>query len=152
MITECRVIERLSTLPRATQFKRPLIDALNVLRHTTSICHVISEKHPSSGVEEAPVHCSHMSTQYKSYHSTEITLYGYSRVSRSKLSRPPFPTVERSTRLSTNFKILLEFKTCELICALFYGTFSLTPSGNYMNHLLWQSVMLHFVFIAFVWL
>jgi hypothetical protein len=28
----------------------------------------------------------------------------------------------------------------------------LRPSGNYMNHLLWQSVMLHFVFIGFVWL
>jgi hypothetical protein len=27
----------------------------------------------------------------------------------------------------------------------------LRPSGNYMNHLLWQSVMLHFVFISFVW-
>jgi hypothetical protein len=27
----------------------------------------------------------------------------------------------------------------------------LRPSGNYMNHLLWQSVMLHFVFIGFVW-
>jgi hypothetical protein len=25
----------------------------------------------------------------------------------------------------------------------------LRPSGNYMNHLLWQSVMLHFVFIGF---
>jgi hypothetical protein len=24
-------------------------------------------------------------------------------------------------------------------------------SGNYMNHLLWQSVMLHFVFIGFGW-
>jgi D-alanyl-lipoteichoic acid acyltransferase DltB (MBOAT superfamily) len=27
----------------------------------------------------------------------------------------------------------------------------LRPSGNYMNHLLWQSVMLHFVFIGFAW-
>jgi hypothetical protein len=27
----------------------------------------------------------------------------------------------------------------------------LRPSGNYMNHLLSQSVMLHFVFIDFVW-
>jgi hypothetical protein len=27
----------------------------------------------------------------------------------------------------------------------------LRPSGNYMNHLLWQSVMLQFVFIGFVW-
>jgi serine/threonine protein kinase len=27
----------------------------------------------------------------------------------------------------------------------------LRPSGNYMNHLLWQSLMLHFVFIGFVW-
>jgi hypothetical protein len=27
----------------------------------------------------------------------------------------------------------------------------LRPSGNYMNHLLWQSVMLHIVFIGFVW-
>jgi hypothetical protein len=27
----------------------------------------------------------------------------------------------------------------------------LRPSGNYMNHLLWQSVMLHFVFIGFSW-
>jgi hypothetical protein len=27
----------------------------------------------------------------------------------------------------------------------------LRPSGNYMDHLLWQSVMLHFVFIGFVW-
>jgi hypothetical protein len=26
---------------------------------------------------------------------------------------------------------------------------SLKPSGNYTNHLLWQSVMLHFVFIGF---
>jgi hypothetical protein len=25
------------------------------------------------------------------------------------------------------------------------------PSGNYMNHLFWRSVMLHFVFIAFAW-
>jgi hypothetical protein len=25
------------------------------------------------------------------------------------------------------------------------------PSGNYMNHLRWQSVMLHFVFIGFAW-
>jgi hypothetical protein len=25
----------------------------------------------------------------------------------------------------------------------------LRPSGSYMNHLLWQSVMLHFVFIGF---
>jgi D-alanyl-lipoteichoic acid acyltransferase DltB (MBOAT superfamily) len=25
------------------------------------------------------------------------------------------------------------------------------PSGNYMNHLLWQSVMLNFVFIGFAW-
>jgi hypothetical protein len=28
---------------------------------------------------------------------------------------------------------------------------SLRPSGNYMNHLLWQSVMLHFLFIRFAW-
>jgi len=27
----------------------------------------------------------------------------------------------------------------------------LRPSGNYMNHLLWQSVKLHFVFIGFAW-
>jgi hypothetical protein len=27
----------------------------------------------------------------------------------------------------------------------------LKPSSNYMNHLLWQSVMLHFVFIGFIW-
>jgi hypothetical protein len=27
----------------------------------------------------------------------------------------------------------------------------LRPSGSYINHLLWQSVMLHFVFIGFVW-
>jgi hypothetical protein len=27
----------------------------------------------------------------------------------------------------------------------------LRPSGNYVNHLLWQSVMLHFVFIGFAW-
>jgi hypothetical protein len=27
----------------------------------------------------------------------------------------------------------------------------LRPSGNYMNHPLWQSVMLNFVFIGFVW-
>jgi hypothetical protein len=27
----------------------------------------------------------------------------------------------------------------------------LRPSGNYMNHLLSQSVMLHFVFIGFAW-
>jgi hypothetical protein len=27
----------------------------------------------------------------------------------------------------------------------------LRPSGNYMNHLLWQSVMLHFEFIGFAW-
>jgi hypothetical protein len=27
----------------------------------------------------------------------------------------------------------------------------LKPSGNYMNHLLWQSLMLHFVFIGFEW-
>jgi D-alanyl-lipoteichoic acid acyltransferase DltB (MBOAT superfamily) len=26
----------------------------------------------------------------------------------------------------------------------------LRPSGNYMNHLLWQSVVLHFVFTGFV--
>jgi hypothetical protein len=28
---------------------------------------------------------------------------------------------------------------------------SLRPSGNYMNHLLWQSVMSHFVCIDFAW-
>jgi hypothetical protein len=28
----------------------------------------------------------------------------------------------------------------------------LRPSGKYMNHMLWQSVMLHFVFIDFAWL
>jgi hypothetical protein len=27
----------------------------------------------------------------------------------------------------------------------------LRPSGNYMNHLLWKSVMLYFVFIGFAW-
>jgi hypothetical protein len=27
----------------------------------------------------------------------------------------------------------------------------LMPNGNYMNHLRWQSVMLHFVFIGFAW-
>jgi hypothetical protein len=27
----------------------------------------------------------------------------------------------------------------------------LKPSGDYMNHLLLQSVMLHFVFTGFVW-
>jgi hypothetical protein len=27
----------------------------------------------------------------------------------------------------------------------------LRPSGNYVNHLLWQPVMLHFVFIGFAW-
>jgi hypothetical protein len=27
----------------------------------------------------------------------------------------------------------------------------LRPSGNYMNHLILQSVMLHFVFIGFAW-
>jgi hypothetical protein len=27
----------------------------------------------------------------------------------------------------------------------------LRQSGNYMNHLFWQSVMLHFVFIGFAW-
>jgi hypothetical protein len=27
----------------------------------------------------------------------------------------------------------------------------LNLSGNYMNHLLWQSVMLQFVFIGFIW-
>jgi hypothetical protein len=27
----------------------------------------------------------------------------------------------------------------------------LRQSGNYMNHLLWQSVMLHFVFVGFAW-
>jgi hypothetical protein len=27
----------------------------------------------------------------------------------------------------------------------------LRPRGNYMNNLLWQSVMLHFVFIGFLW-
>jgi hypothetical protein len=28
----------------------------------------------------------------------------------------------------------------------------LRPSGNCMNHMLWQSIMLHFVFIGFAWL
>jgi hypothetical protein len=28
----------------------------------------------------------------------------------------------------------------------------LGPSSSYMNHLLWQSVMLHFVFVGFAWL
>jgi hypothetical protein len=27
----------------------------------------------------------------------------------------------------------------------------LRPSGNYMNHLLWQSVMLNVLFIGFAW-
>jgi hypothetical protein len=27
----------------------------------------------------------------------------------------------------------------------------LRTSGNYMNHMLWQSVMLYFIFIGFVW-
>jgi hypothetical protein len=27
----------------------------------------------------------------------------------------------------------------------------LRPSGKYMNHLLWQSVMMHFVFIGLAW-
>jgi hypothetical protein len=29
---------------------------------------------------------------------------------------------------------------------------ALRPSGNHVNHLLWQSVMLHFVIIGFAWL
>jgi hypothetical protein len=29
--------------------------------------------------------------------------------------------------------------------------YPLRPSGNYMNHLLWQSVMLNFVLIGFAW-
>jgi hypothetical protein len=32
-----------------------------------------------------------------------------------------------------------------------YEVNPLRPSGNYMNHLLSQSVMLHFVFTGFVW-
>jgi hypothetical protein len=27
----------------------------------------------------------------------------------------------------------------------------LRPNGNYVNHLLWQSAVLHFVFIGFAW-
>jgi hypothetical protein len=40
-----------------------------------------------------------------------------------------------------------------LSCCLSYFIWfsSLTPSGNYMNHLLRQSVMLYFVFIGFAW-
>jgi hypothetical protein len=34
-------------------------------------------------------------------------------------------------------------------CGLYLCLYPLRPSGNYMNHLLWQSVMLHFAFIGF---
>jgi D-alanyl-lipoteichoic acid acyltransferase DltB (MBOAT superfamily) len=34
---------------------------------------------------------------------------------------------------------------------LSYNFNPLRLSGNYMNDLLWQSVMLHFVFMGFVW-
>jgi hypothetical protein len=36
--------------------------------------------------------------------------------------------------------------TCHLVCV------TLGPSGNYMYHLISQSVTLHFVFVCFVWL
>jgi hypothetical protein len=36
-------------------------------------------------------------------------------------------------------------------CVLCHILNPLRLSGNYMNHLLWQSVMLHFVFIGFAW-
>jgi hypothetical protein len=39
---------------------------------------------------------------------------------------------------------------CPDFCTCLYLLNPLRPSGNYMNHMLWQSVMLHFVFIGFV--
>jgi D-alanyl-lipoteichoic acid acyltransferase DltB (MBOAT superfamily) len=38
----------------------------------------------------------------------------------------------------------------EIIPSQFTLDYPLRPSGNYMKHLLWQSLMLHFVFIGFV--
>jgi hypothetical protein len=38
-----------------------------------------------------------------------------------------------------------------IMCHIFTTPLPLRPSGNYMNHLLWQSVILYFVFIGFAW-
>jgi hypothetical protein len=55
--------------------------------------------------------------------------------------------------LSTFVYHLLGYVTVTAVALSWMLTFfnPLRPSGNYMSHLLWQSVMLHFVFIGFVW-
>jgi hypothetical protein len=48
----------------------------------------------------------------------------------------------------TCFKIPLPLSFIQYYMTTFTLT-PLRPSGNYMNHLLWQSAMLYFVFIGF---
>jgi hypothetical protein len=55
------------------------------------------------------------------------------------------------TRGTVKHKVLFHMYKWQRDGTLVEETNPLRPSGNYMNHMLWQSVMLHFVFIRFVW-
>jgi hypothetical protein len=68
-----------------------------------------------------------------------------------------YQTYEHDRKLNDYFviiKLSTKSKTwqeSEKRCRQLDGVNPLRSSGNYKNHLLWQSVMLHFVFIGFVW-
>jgi hypothetical protein len=87
-----------------------------------------------------------------SFFTGPFVLNPVSHVARSKLECVVLRRLHDNGSSAT--KNLLTVQACYEIFSLLLVCVTLNPlrpNGNYMNHLLWQSVMLHFEFIGLVW-